>query len=470
MAYQDLRAYLRALGERGKLHHVKREVDSTWEVAAVMRRVFQRIPLARRPAVMFHRIRGYGMPLVAGAVGASPEVYALALETTVDQIADRWSQAQVRPLAPVRVPTGPVQEHILTGDQVDLGMFPLCIWTRGEDPAPYFTGACVISQDPETGERNVGTYRLMLQGRRRVGFLLATMNRHMYPHIMKNERAGRPTPCAVVVGCDPSVCLASAARVQGDELAVAGGLRGEPLEVVRCRTSDLEVPAHAEIVLEGMVPPGVREQEGPFGEFHGYMGGGGPSFVIDVHCVTHRTDPIYQAFFGGMPPSESSVVSGTGRDMGFLKHLTRDLKLPVRDVHFLEAGSGAAFLAISIRREHPGLPQRVIWAALAYEPAFPKITVIVDEDIDVHDYFQLLWAMSWHVQPERDIYIYKNTVPTTLDPSLAPEHTTQGGGAPLLGSKVGIDATRKHAFPARSIPPSEDLARVDAQWEDYGFE
>ena len=112
----------------------------------------------------------------------------------------------------------------------------------------------------------------------------------------------------------------------------------------------------------------------------------------------------------------------------------------------------------------------MILAALAYEPAFLKITVIVDEDIDVHDYFQLLWAMSWHVQPERDIYIYKNTVPTTLDPSLAPEHTTQGGGAPLLGSKVGIDATRKHAFPARSIPPSEDLARVDAQWEDYGFE
>jgi 4-hydroxy-3-polyprenylbenzoate decarboxylase len=171
-----------------------------------------------------------------------------------------------------------------------------------------------------------------------------------------------------------------------------------------------------------------------------------------------------------MPPSESSVVSGTGRDMGFLKHLTRDLKLPVRDVHFLEAGSGAAFLAMSIRRDHPGLPQRVIWAAWAYEPAFPKITVVVDEDIDIHDSFQLLWAMSWHVQPERDIYIYRNTIPTTLDPSLAPEHTTQAGGQPLLGSKVGIDATRKHTFPARSIPPPEDLARVDADWAMYGFE
>lgn len=470
MAYQDLRAYLKALEARGKLHHVRKEVDSTWEVAAVMRRVYQRIPAARRPAVMFDQIRGYRMPLVVGVVGASPEVYALALETTVAQIADRWDHAQLHPVPPIRVPTGPVKEHVLSGNQVDLTVFPLCMWTRGEDPAPYFTGACVVSQDPETGERNVGTYRLMLQERRRVGFLLATSGRHMYPHIMKNERAGRPTPCAVVVGCDPSVSLASAARVQGDELAIAGGLRGAPLEVVKCQSNDLEVPAHAEIVLEGVVPPGVREQEGPFGEFHGYMGGGGPSFVIDVTCVTHRTDPIYQAFFGGMPPSESSVVSGTGRDMGFLKHLSRDLKLPVRDVHFLEAGSGAAFLAISLRREHPGIPQRAMWAAWAYEPAFPKITVVVDEDIDVRDSFQLLWAMSWHVQPERDVYVYKNTVPTTLDPSLTPDHAGQAAGQPPLGSKVGIDATRKHAFPARSIPPPEDLARVDAQWGDYGFE
>jgi len=466
MAYPDLRAYLHALEVRGKLHHVTQEVDPTWEVAAVLRRVFQRLPPARRPALMFDRIRGHRMPLVAGILGASPEVYALALETSVDQIADRWTDAQAHPRPPVRVPTGPVKDHIRTGDQVDLATLPLCIWTRGQDPAPYFTGPCVISRDPETGERNVGTYRLMLQGPRRVGLYLVNPGRHMYPHIMKNEKAGRPTPCAIAVGCDPSVPLASVARVQGDELAVAGALRGAPLEVVPCETSDLEVPAHAEIVIEGVVPPGVREPEGPFGEFTGYMGAAGPSFVIDVSCMTHRTDPIYQAFFSQMPPSESSVIAGTGRDMAFLKHLARDLRLPVRDVHFPEAGSGAPLLAISLRRDHPGLPQRAMWAAWAYEPSFPKITVVVDEDIDIHDYFQLLWAMSWHVQPERDIYISKNTVPTTLDPSLSPEHT----GQPPLSSKVGIDATRKHPFPARSIPPREDLDRVDAQWRDYGFE
>src|SRR5439155_141627 len=164
------------------------------------------------------------------------------------------------------------------------------------------------------------------------GLFLSTTWRDMYAHIMKNERQGKPTPCAVVIGCDPPVPLTSVARIRGDELGVAGALRGAPLEVVRCETNDLEVPAHAEIVIEGFVPAGVREHEGPFGEYTGYMGSSGPSFVIEVTAITHRTDPIYQAFFSQMPPSESSCIRGTGRDVALLKHLKRDLRLPVRDV------------------------------------------------------------------------------------------------------------------------------------------
>lgn len=470
MAYKDLREYLKALDLRGKLHHVKQEVDSGWEVAAVMRRTFQRIPRERRPAVMFERVRGYSMPLVAGTLGASPEVYALALETTVDQIADKWAQAQSKPIPPVTVPKGPVKEVVLKGDQVDVSKLPHCVWTRGQDPAPYVTGPCVVSKDPETGERNMGTYRLMLKGKNRFGLYFTNTWRHMYPHVMKNEKQGKPTPCAVVIGCDPPVPLTSVARVQGDEFGVAGGLRGAPLEIVKCETNDLEVPAHAEIVIEGFVPPGVREPEGPFGEYSGYMGASGPSFVMEVTCVTHRRDAIYQAFFSQMPPSESSCIRGTGRDVAFYKHMTRDLKLPVRDVHLLEAGGGAAFLAISLRRDHPGLPQRAMWAAWAYEPSLSKFVVVVDEDIDIRDQFQLLWAMSWHVQPERDIYVCKNTAATGLDPSVTAELGDQSQRQDLLSSKVGIDATRKHKFPARSIPPKEDLDRVDAHWAEYGFE
>jgi len=470
MAYKDLREYLAALETRGKLHHVKKEVDPDWEVAAYMRRVFQRVPRDRRPAVMFERIKGHSMPLVAGILGASPEVYALALETTVDGIADKWSQAQSHPLPPVRVKTGPVKEVILKGEQADVTKLPLCIWTRGQDPAPYVTGPCVISVDPETGVRNMGTYRLMQKGPRKFGLFLTNAWRDMYGHLMKNERQGKPTPCAVVIGCDPPVPLTSVSRVRGDELAVAGALRGAPLEVVTCETNDLEVPAHAEIVIEGVVPAGVREEEGPFGEYTGYMGASGPSFVIDVTCITHRTDPIYQAFFSQMPPSESSCIRGTGRDVAIRQHLIRELRLPVRDVHLLEAGGGAAFLAVSVRRDHPALPQRIMWAVWAYDPSFSKWVVVVDEDIDIRDYFQVLWAMSWHVQPARDIYVNRDTAAAGLDPSLAEEDVNQDERKVVLSSKVGVDATRKHKFPARSIPPKEDLDRIDAQWAEYGLE
>src|SRR3989441_8126883 len=379
MAYKDLREYLAALEKHGKLHHVKKEVDPSWEVAAFTRRVFQRIPRERRPALMYERIKGFQMPLVAGVLGASPEVYALALETTVDQIADKWSKAQTNPIPPVRVKTGPVKDVILKGDQADITKFPLCIWTRGQDPAPYVTGPCVVSVDPETGVRNVGTYRLMQKGPRKFGLFLTNTWRDMYAHLMKNEKQGKPTPCAVVIGCDPPVPLTSVSRVPGDELGVAGALRGAPLEVVTCETNDLEVPAHAEIVIEGYVPAGVREHEGPFGEYTGYMGSSGPSFVIEVTAITHRTDPIYQAFFSQMPPSESSCIRGTGRDVALLKHLKRDLRLPVRDVHLLEAGGGAAFLAISLRPDHPGLPQRAMWAVWAYDPSWSKWVGVVVE-------------------------------------------------------------------------------------------
>ncbi len=199
------------------------------------------------------------------------------------------------------------------------------------------------------------------------------------------------------------------------------------------------------------------------------MGASGPSFVIEVTAITHRVDPIYQAFFSQMPPSESSCIRGTGRDVALFKHLTRDLRLPVRDVHLLEAGGGAAFLAISLRRDHPGLPQRAMWAVWAYDPSWSKWVVVVDDDIDVRDYFQVLWAMSWHVQPARDVYINRDTAGVALDPSVS-EDADSADRKTIASSKVGVDATRKHKFPARSVPPKEDLDRVDAQWGQYGLE
>ncbi|MBI3078937.1 MAG: UbiD family decarboxylase [Deltaproteobacteria bacterium] len=468
MPYRDLREYLARLKAAGKLRHVARPVDKDWELVAVTRRVFERFPDERRPALEFD-VQGFDIPVVVGVLGASREIYALALETTVDQIADRWTRAQSQPVPPVLVADGPVHENVLTGEAVDVTRFPHPVWTVGQDPGPYLTAPCIVSKDPDTGQRNVGTYRLQVKGRDKLGMNVSGPVKGMWSHMEKNERAGRDTPCAIVLGGDPTIGLTAVSPVPMglDEYAVAGGLRGEPVELVRCRTVDLEVPATAEIVLEGEVLGGVREPEGPFGDYTGYVDLEGSDHVVMVRCVTFRQQPIYHAFFSQMPPSESSTIRGTGREGVILRHL-RGLSLPVKTVHLLHAGGAAAYLAIAITKQHDAQPQQVMWAAWAVEPTLGKLTVIVDDDIDVRDPFQINWALSWRVQPARDVYVFRDTRPVGLDPSLPPE--AKGVRTNLLASKVGIDATKKHAYPGSSLPPREHLAQVDAAWPEYGLE
>jgi UbiD family decarboxylase len=251
---------------------------------------------------------------------------------------------------------------------------------------------------------------------------------------------------------------------------VAGRLRGAPLETVRCETVDLQVPARAEIVIEGEVLAGVREDEGPFGEYTGYMSDAGPGYVVQITAITHRHDPIFHDFFSQMPPSESSTIRGTGREMAIYKHLTRDLRMAVKDVHFLHAGGGAALLAISMRKTFEGQALAAMWGAWSVDPTLSKFTVVVDDDVDVRDTFQVLWAMSWHTRPERDVQVIRQTPPAPLDPAMAPADAPREVRRGQLSAKVGIDATRKHGYPARAIPPREHLEAVDRRWETYGLD
>ncbi len=472
MAYADLRDYLATLERNGKLFRVTAEVDNEWEIAAVTRRVFQRIPEQDRPGLLFERVKGFDMPVTVGILGASREVYATALQCKVEDIPDVWAEAQQNPLPPEEVASGPVKENKLIGDDADVTRLPASVWTVGEDAGRFLTAPCVVSEDPDTGERNVGTYRIQLKEPRRVGIQLSNPTRDMWTHITKNEARGRNTPCAIVLGADPTVGLTAVSRVAYglDEFAVAGRMRGEPLETVRCETSNLQVPARAEIVIEGEVLCGVREEEGPFGEYTGYMSDSGPSWVIQVNAITHRDNPIFHDFFSQMPPSESSTIRGSGREMAVYKHLTRDLRMDVRDVHFLHAGGGAALLAISMRKKFAGQALAAMWGAWSVDPSLAKFTVVVDQDIDVRDTFQVLWAMSWHVQPQHDVQIVHDTPPTPLDPSTAPPEAAREVRRGTLSAKVGIDATRKHGYPARAIPPAEHMQEVDERWESYGLD
>lgn len=470
MAFADLREHIAALERRGKLHHVKAEVDKDWEIAAVCRRVFQKIPDEKRPALMFDRPKGFDIPVLAGSLGASSEVYSIALECAVEEIGRRWEKAQLHPIKPVKVSTAPCKEKILRGEAADLTLFPNPIWTVEHDPGPYLTAPCMVTKDPEHGTYNVGTYRLQVKEKRKLG-LWAAEGQHLSMHRRKYEAKGQAMPVAVVLGADPTIEMVSVTKFSPtiEEYDVAGGLRGEPVCLVPCETVPLEVPASAEIVIEGEIPLGIREPEGPFGEYTGYMGAGGNMPIIQVSCITHRSRPIYRAFFSQMPPSESSCIRRTGWEQALLKHLKGDLGLPVRDLHLPESGGATGWMLISMKKIHVWQIKEVVHAAMGFASPFGKFVVVVDEDVDVRDPFQVEWAMSFHVQPERDIDIVRGVKAIGLDPSQAPPEVPQGHPSRWVSSKAIIDATRKHVFPPLALPPKEHLEKVDRQWEQYGL-
>lgn len=252
-----------------------------------------------------------------------------------------------------------------------------------------------------------------------------------------------------------------------DELAVAGGLRGAAVEVVRCETNDLLVPATAEIVIEGWVSADDLIEEGPFGEYTGYMGPKAMAYKVDVQCLTHRNQPIYQAFLSQMPPSESSCIRMVGREATLLHHLKRTLGLPVVDVHLPESGAAAAFVVIAIRQDRPGQARQAVLGTLALDPTLGKFTIVVDDDIDIRDTEMVNWALSFRVQPDRDTWIIPDMASVLLDPSQAPADARQGDARRRLSSKIAIDATKKHAYPENSIPPRDHLERVGREWARY---
>lgn len=470
MPYDDLRAFLLRLEAAGRLHRIVKPVDKDWEIAAVSKVAFERIPEPQRSALLFERVQGFDIPVVTGALGASRATYCLALDCELGDVQRKWAEAELRPIRPRTVASGPAQENVWMGDKADLTRFPIPTWTVGQDPAPYITSGYVVTADPDSGIRNVGTYRVQLKGPRKLGLFINYFQGGRV-HVEKNNKLGRPTPVAIVIGADPVIGLVSVSRLPQDmdELAVAGALRGEAVDVVRCRTVDLEVPATSEIVIEGAIRANELESEGPFGEYTGYMGPKAMSYVVDVSSITHRNQPIFQAFISQMPPSESSCIRSIGREATLQKHLTEALGLPVRDVHLLEAGGGAAWLVISLKKNHPVQPRTAMCGAWSYAPQFGKITVVVDDDIDIRDINAVLWAVSFRVQPERDVVIMPGMAAVQLDPSQAPAEVPQEDISRRVSSKLGIDATRKHAFPEIAAPPKEHLESVRKNWQSYGF-
>ena len=483
---RDLRGFLKLLEERGQLRRISALVDPDMEIAEISNRMLQ----AGGPGLLFENVKGSDYPVAINLMGTEERVcWAMNMEKPIEleELGKKLAMLQ-QPKPPKKVAQavefGKVlfdvlkakpgrdffpacQQVVIEGDDLDLGKIPM-IRPYCEDGGKIITLGLVITKDCETGTPNVGVYRLQLQSRN-------TMTVHWLSvrggarHLRKAAAKGQKLEVAIALGIDPLIIMAAATPIPVDlsEWLFAGLYGGSGVQLAKCKTVDLEVPANSEFVLEGTITPGEELPDGPFGDHMGYYGGVEDSPLVRFHCMTHRQDPIYLTTFSGRPPKEEAMLA-----IALNRIYTPILRQQVSEIvdFFLpmEALSYKAAI-ISIDKAYPGQARR---AALAFWSALPQFTytkfvIVVDKDINIRDPRQVVWAISSKVDPSRDVFILENTPFDTLD--FASEKIG-------LGGRMGIDATTKippetnHEWgkPLESDP--DVAAMVDRRWAEYGLE
>lgn len=476
--YKDLREYLKTLENKGKLFRIEGEVIRETEVAPLYWLQLRGISEENLKCFLFEKVRDvkgnkcYRISL--GHYDASREIAALGLMCSSHEINEKWCQACAKPIPPVIVPEGAVQEIVMKGEELEkvgLGILPAPVENPGWSGDTRTTNQ-FITKDPETGKRNVGTYSGHISGPKSIRWGLAPSN-HAYTHLQKARERGQKLQVAIVVGNTPNIALvASAPFPYGtDELTIAGGLAGQPVELVKCKTVDLEVPANAEIVIEGEVSNEFVEPKASFGDYPGYMyeveNAYGP--VIDITCITHRRDPIFTATTVGFPSQGSSVLGGLASESMLYQHLKYNCYIPgVLDV---ASHISSGYIVVQIKKDNPWQPWQVLNALMGYNPYLCKLAIVVDEDIDPRDYHAVNWALCYSMQPSRDVRIIDHRVPR-LDPSAYPpgasmqERTFPGATG---SSAILIDATRKWPYAPVGLPRKDYMERALKLWQEGGF-
>ncbi len=471
-AHLRLRDYVEDLASLGWLREVDAPVDKDWEIACIGRWALESTDEDDAYAIRFNRVVGHDIPVVIGLF-ASRRHIARSLGVPVEGIWPRWAEALTRPLEPEIVSEGLTKQVVLRGDEVDLGRLPIPVWTPGRERSPYISSACVVTVERGSRIPNLGTYRIQLQGSRRLGLSFGSPKQHGAMHRRSFEDHGEPMPVAVVVGAAPAVSYAAAAKLRYgvDELTIAGGLVGRPIPVIRCETSDLLVPADAEIVIEGVVRPGERREEGPFGEALGYMEDVRPASSIEVTCVTQRSQPIFHGLIQQVPPSEGHLLL----EMGLVGSLWHYLKNQVRvgglvDLALVPGGAGASVLCASVRRGDRESAAAIV--RLMTEVNWgQKLVIIVDDDIDVRDPRSIFWAVSARADFASDVAVQKDVPLFQRDPaSFKRERDPAASAAESpLGSKMIIDATLHSDCMDLALPSKSMMWRAREGWETTGL-
>lgn len=484
MGHKSLRENLKALEAANLLFRVDKTICKDTELMPLVKWQFRGLPENKRRAWFFSSIvdgggKSFDADLAVATIGASRDVYACALDCKVEEINEKWSNARANPIKPVLIESrlAPVKECVIKGEALlayNLDSLPIPVLLPGLDVAPFFTGAAWETKDPETGFRNVGNYRGHVKAPNRVCFFSAP-NNHGHLHWAKWKKTGaKYMEVAAVIGAPPAVNMTAVSKLPYgvDEFEVAGGLLGEPVELVKCETVDLEVPAHAEIIIEGRVSTELLEPEGPFGEFAGFMGGREMAPPVEITCITYRKRPIWHAFISEFPPSESSMIRIIANESQYFDLLKNRCNVGgLLDVCFHEPSGAQHLMVLKMKKANNAEPMRAMMAAASVDPAYGKIIIAVDENVDPRDMDSVMWAMTFCTQPHRDIQIVKHRS-GFIDPSAAPFDAPLSEKSyphPNGASAIFIDATRKWDYPPISLPTEEYMVQAKQIWEQLAL-
>jgi 4-hydroxy-3-polyprenylbenzoate decarboxylase len=479
--YQDLKDFLAALESAGELRRVAAPVDPTLEVSEIVTRTVR----ARGPALLFEKPTRGAMPVAINIFGTQRRMaMALGVES-VDEIGSRigalikpelpvgWAGIrdgigklmQLKSAPPKKVRSAPCQEVVYKAGDVDLDRLPgLMTWP--DDGGVFHNFGLTHTKHPETGKRNLGLYRLQQHSRNTLG-MHWQIHKDSTAHHAVAERRGERLPVAVAIGCDPVVSYSATAPLPGDidEYLFAGFLRGDRVEMVDCLTVPLQVPANAQVVLEGYVEPGERHPEGPFGDHTGFYTPVEQFPVLHVECMTTQADPVYHSIITSKPPQEDGPI-GHATERIFLP-LIKMMIPDIVDMAMPEPGVFHNCLVVSIRKRFPKHAHKVmsaIWGA--HLLSLTKLIVVVDEDCDPHDYHEVAFRAFGNVDYSHDLLLTTGPV----------DHLDHASYQQFWGGKAGVDATRKMAsegyhrgWPADAVMSPEVVALVDKRWREYGI-
>src|SRR5882672_7955141 len=476
-APSDFQQHLAALEAQGLVVRVDRPIDKDTEIHPLVRWQFQGgLAEDQRRAFLFTNVidskgRKYDMPVVVGAFGASARIYSVGMGRPVAEIEPAWTDAIAHPIPSVRVSSAPCQEVVVTGDALrgpgrGLMALPVPVSTPGFDAAPYLTATLAVTHDPETRIRNMGTYRAQLKASDRLGVRMASRigGAGGYQHWLKHRKLKTPMPCAIVVGAAPVVVFTGPQKLalDVDEMGVAGALAGYPIRTAKAVTVDLEVPADAEIVIEGLIDPELLEPEGPFGESHGHVALEDFNMSMQVTAITHKRAAVFVSIISQVTPSESSVIKRVAYEPMFLAHLRDTLSVKgIRNVVLHEPLSNirpVIFLQFA-----PGTPQSEVWRGLNGASIFKadcgKIVIAVSEDVDPRNTDAVFWSLAYRAHMGDDLHVVPHR---------------SGGHGPKTGRRSGdstllIDATLKGPMPPLALPARPFMERARAMWEELGL-